>query len=394
MVAISVLVKIVLVVVVLIIVSLVVTIYLPSTSKQAISTVTSFTPEVELEALPCSNYCFAIKTPEEKKVLEESDDLSNLLLMPTYFTCNYQMLELATFAYELAKHKGTSARTFQNAVKYLFNCFSDRDLCDDTLSISDLCPNSPNLLNYPYIDCFNSATLKQRIPEFSFVNRNASDLKNDFVCEGVFDACNVEMDKYGDDCMPAWGTLLLGAGRCEDVALFYYTAFRTLGVADYTVSGSERITVALATGVCDLPCPCKILADECGLDYELTDCKAPSKVILNPSSIFGEITVCAGDNGSVYQLSGERGEWIVNQQNAPDYQASYYFVKSFDGYNQNDEYIGEIIDGADSYTLRGSSVCESYPQALSKEELITRCEGFLEDPAGFRDNEVLRLCSI
>lgn len=559
MVAVKVILKIVIVIIILIIASVVFTTFMPSTTRQAVETVTSFTPEIKLQTLPCTYYCFATKTPEEKAVLEAGEDVMSLKAMPTYFSCNYQLLELATFAYESARYssgyhyaiikmnyqaefpltrgyskaiylktpggyhvwhgmsqedrvglevyndtddaeqiihnffrkyigwevvdwdedkediisiledflstteaeefydnldfdnaiilkkktpilknhiyydyinipdealeevdynlnevrlwdmvlkrnqlaeKGEYAHVmkglFKKAVELLFDCLNN-DFCDDnsTMIMNTFCQHSPHLSDYHYISCLNPSTMKDRLGEFNIVFRNGTDIENDFVCTGEeYDACNVEMGKYGGDCQPAWGTLLMHEGRCEDIAILYYTIFRTLGVPDATVSSEDR-AVRLETGVCDLPCPCKRLVEECGLNSELVFCEAPSKVIVEPEETYGEITICASGKSGKFRVTADSAsdEWLIKQKKGGKY-ARYYLRKSFDDNDANDEYYGEINDGSDTIVLGGHSACEAYPEGLTKQQLITRCERFIENPSGFSELDELALCLI
>ncbi len=170
----------------------------------------------------------------------------------------------------------TFPRYFENATKMLYDCASG-GYCDDhaKLDYRHFCFKDDYLKDYPFVDCLDSTSLAQKFngSNFIFEFREGSDLYNDFSCDGNFNACNVELYS-DDDCRPAWKTYIEHKGRCEDLALMYYTVFRTLGLPHGTDDSGE-LGVSLNISYCDLPCPCRKLIESAnchGLGYTQTNC--------------------------------------------------------------------------------------------------------------------------
>lgn len=224
----------------------------------------------------------------------------------------------------------TELGAFGNATQYLFNCFN-YGYCDNTKSnwchldfftnfgcgytFKDFCKVDREPSNLPYVSCTDHRTLNDIFNPHDavFINRPTGDIDNDFVCKynPPYDACNTEFEKYQNEttgCQPAWSTLLTKKGNCQDFALMYYTAFRTLGVQESDLN--------LDIGVCDLPCSCKALFKLCprlesNLSVHEDECFTPAK--LNVAG-FGEIDVCSDPilNWNISRISALSGFDVVN----------------------------------------------------------------------------------
>ncbi len=282
----------------------------------------------------------------------------------------------------------TFPRYFENATMMLYNCVSG-GYCDDhpLLDFKHLCKKDTYLRDYPFVDCFDRRTFAQKlnVSNFYYSFRKGRDIYNGFYCRGNYDACNVVDNYSSDDCRPAWETYLKGSGRCEDFAIFYYTLFRTMGLPD-----GEGVSLNLS--YCNIPCPCKLLAERCSnVNYTQVSCIAPQYVTVNmdideedcPVDLFPGKDGCtfnacpAGMKGIKNYIDGSVYDFEVNGKLYKVYQnfasgGKHYFPV----YLSPDFSTGKMTYSTPYGT--GNDYCADYP-SLSTDALISQCANYVDD---------------
>ncbi len=283
----------------------------------------------------------------------------------------------------------TFPRYFENATYMLYNCVSG-GYCDDhkLLDYMHLCQKDSYLRDLPFINCFDrrSFAKKLNISNFYYSFRKGTDIYNGFYCDGNYNACNV-IDNYSyDDCWPAWETYLNEKGRCEDFAIFYYSLFRSMGVPD---GKTGKLGVWLNLSYCAIPCPCKILAQRCSINYTQTDCIAPQYVNVKMDIKEDEcpVDLFPGDDGCTFNAcpKGMRGIDNYIDGSVYNFEVNGNVFKVYQNFTKGDHYYpvylspdfstGEMV----YFTPQGEvsrNYCKNYSPP-STDVLISECANYV-----------------
>ncbi len=258
----------------------------------------------------------------------------------------------------------TNPYYFENATYMLFKCLA-YGICDDDLSYYYFCKKDKYLLSYPYVNCFDKTTLKQKLTGFSFYNREGKDLET-FSCRGntTYDLCL--SNYYNENCWPPWAVLREKRGRCEDFAILAYTLFRAMGI---TEDENSQIYISLKMGQCTLPCACKLLFDKCGFNYSLDVCSSPQYVSVYP---FGTFDAChySDINGSIFNVEVGSQIFKISQNFTGKNSFPVYLHKSFEG-------KGKYYETPYGYS---SGICDKYKPI----NLLDECSVYVNDPDEFK----------
>lgn len=307
--------------------------FLPSLNK-----LTNTSLVFTFDDFPCLYACYTNLAGTEVNLLSNNfDEVRGFNIMIDYFPCNYELMKIATMAYELSRwivtrsdgeltaSQATLVDTYDEVKKNLYYCFTGT--CDDVATANYFCKLDTYLTSFDFFPCDKYYTLNDFINPMRslYANRNGTDINNNFICAkgGPYDLCAKGPEGgYGNDCRPAWVTLKgfeggsYSYGRCEDFAILYYSLFRAVGV--------PVTELRLNISYCDLPCPCKKLISSCSsLKYAEINCAVPANISIfgvGNSSVGGWGVVQGCDPGLLFnyrRINWDQGLFQITSQKKP-----------------------------------------------------------------------------
>ncbi len=375
---------------------------------------------------------------------KEALDFSNLNYLPTFFSCNYVFLDFVQLALEFGKYEwnpdvggfvyrnintedpwrvpligggyveydDTASISFLgrygNATKLLYDLFTGN--IDSYPNITkytmyEFCVINPTLSSYGYINCgppLGMKPISERFDPRDFTidpaRWNATDSFS-LACHGSgpYDACNYEAEKYGvvglgedkdPNCQPAWETFLKKKGSCNDLAVMEYTIFRTLGIPGE--DSQEPINVSLELGVCDLPCPCKALAEKCGYSYEIESCNPLSRITVEPKELYGSYAPCdyllqdakpeVYDGAAILDVGAFSYRITTYDPKRPNAYCMYTMKKTFNNIDDEDIETVCFVNGQTYAASHPSKPCAGLWSNIDNSQLASDCAEFLDDP--------------
>jgi len=145
--AFTVLMRVVLVVVILIILVMFGSLLIPEQALGSIDQVLTYLPTVSISEKPCSFYCYAQQEQSEIELinsgLNKIPDYNRALLLPTYFSCNYYLLDVATQVLELSRWEAQEPTVLYTGI----TCTDDLLLYRPADLISGILPTNICYLN-------------------------------------------------------------------------------------------------------------------------------------------------------------------------------------------------------------------------------------------------------